>query len=158
MGYSSANVRWTDEILAISSNTEYMSAVVSIVDPILVTRSGSWDIETNTPPTIINDGVIADSIRARINWPLRSVKDPGTQDANPGEIRAGRMSILWDDYSGPLRTGLQVYIVSGGDNVDLTRTILRVEEALNSSNSATRVMKVSVEGETSYATAPTPGG
>lgn len=150
MGYSSGSTRWTAEILDISSSVEYMNAVVTIVDPAQVTSSGKWDIETNTPPTITNAGILAKNIRARINWPLRSVKDPGTADGNPGEVRAGRMAILWGDYSGPLRTGLMVYVSNGGDNPDLKRMVYRIEEALNSSNSATRVMKVAVEGEANY--------
>lgn len=142
--------RWTTEISDISYSSEFLNATVTIVDPDLVTFSGAWDIETNTPPTVVNNGIIAAAIAARINWPLRSVRDPGTQNGDPSEVRAGRMSIRWSDYSGPLRTGLQVFASQGGDNPDLPRFILRIEEALNSSNSASRVMKVAVDGEANY--------
>lgn len=145
MGWS--ETRWTTEIADISTQVEYMNAVVNIVDPQLVTYSGAWDIDTNTPPTVINDGVIARGISARVNWPLRAVADPGTKDGNPTEVRPGRMSIPWSQYSGPLRTGLQVHVIDGGDNPDLPRYVMRIEEAINASDAAARVMKVAIDGE-----------
>lgn len=149
MGWSDT-LSWAQEIAEITTSTDYLNAVVTIVDPELITYSGAWDIDTNTPPTVVNNGIIAADIPARINWPLRAVRDPGSADANPAEIRPGRMSIPWSSYSGPLRTGLQIYVSNGGDNVDLPRYVLRIEEALNSSSSAARVMKIAVEGEATY--------
>lgn len=145
MGWSEE--RWTAQIVDISTAPEYMNAVVDIIDPEKIVVSGPWNIDTNTPPAVIEDGVIARDVPARINWPLRAVADPGTKDGNPAEVRPGRMAIPWSVYNGPLRTGLLVHVTNGGDNPDLPRYLLRIEEAINASDSASRVMKIAVEGE-----------
>lgn len=149
MGWNGSK-RWTQEISDVSSSTDYMNATVTIVDPAKVVSAAPWDIDSNTPPVLSNNGLIVSGIAARINWPLRAVNDPGTVDADPDEIRPGRMVIRWSDYDGPLRTGLQVYVSQGGDHNDLNRYVFRIAEAMNSSNVAGRVMKISVEGESGY--------
>jgi hypothetical protein len=143
MGWSTQ--RWTKEIEAISNTSEFMNAVVNLIDPALVTTT--WDIDTNTP-TVTGDGIVAAGVMARINWPLRAVTDPGTADADPSVIRAGRMTIPWSAYSGALRTGMQFKVTDGGDNPDLLRYTFRIDEPINGSNSASRAMKISVDGET----------
>lgn len=136
--------RWTDEIAEIITSTEYMNAVVNIIDPTLVTTT--WDIDTNTP-TVTGNAVVARHVMARINWPLRSVTDAGTTDADPSVIRAGRITIPWSEFSGPIRTGMQFVVIDGGDNPDMSRYVYRIDEAINGSNSASRAMKIAVDGE-----------
>lgn len=142
MGWT--ETRWTTEIEMVSNSTEYMNAVVNIIDPSLVQTT--WDIDTNTP-VVTGNGVIASGIMARINWPLRAVTDPGTATGDPSVVRAGRMTIPWSSYSGVLRTGMQFIVTNGGDNPDLPRYVFRIDEPINGSNSASRAMKISVDGE-----------
>lgn len=136
--------RWTAEIEEISNTTEFMGAVVNLIDPTLVTTV--WDIDTNTP-VVTGDGVVARGVKARINWPLRAVTDPGTATGDPSVVRAGRMTIPWSSYAGALRTGMQFKVTDGGDNPDLPRYVFRIDEPINGSNSASRAMKISVDGE-----------
>lgn len=136
--------RWTAEISDVSNTAEFMGAVVNLIDPSQVKTT--WDINTNTP-TVVGDGVVARGVKARINWPLRAVTDPGTNTADPSVIRAGRMTIPWSAYAGPLRTGMQFVVTNGMDNDDLPRYVFRIDEPINGSNSASRAMKISVDGE-----------
>jgi hypothetical protein len=136
--------RWTTEIQEISNSTDYLNAVVNLIDPSNVTTT--WDIDTNEP-VVTGNGVVARGIPARINWPLRAVIDPGTATANPSVVRAGRMTIPWSAYSGALRTGMQFIVTNGGDNPDLLRYVFRIDESINGSNAPSRVMKISVDGE-----------
>lgn len=136
--------RWTKEIDEITSTAEYMNATVDIIDPAQVTTT--WNIETNTPTTT-GSGIVAHGIMARINWPLRAVTDPGTATGNPGVVRAGRMTIPWSAYTGALRTGMQFKVLTCTDNNDLQRYTFRIDEPINGSNTASRAMKISVDGE-----------
>ena len=136
--------RWTEEIYDLTSTTEYQNAIINICDPSLITTS--WNIDTNTA-TPSGSAVLVRGIQARVNWPLRAVTDPGTNVADPSIIRAGRLTIRYTDYPGPIRTGLVFIVTNGGDNPDLLRYVFRIDEAINSSNMATRVMKISVNGE-----------
>lgn len=143
--------RWTAEIREVSERFDYMTALIDIVDPSKVTTG--WDIETNTP-TVTGSGVIARGIPARINWPLRAVSDPGTVTGNPSVVRAGRLSIPMSAYSGPLRDGLQFIVTACGDNLDLLRYVFRIDEAINGSNMANRVAKITVDGESTAGDTP----
>lgn len=136
--------RWTAEINEVSSEFTYMNATINIIDASLITTS--WDINTNTP-TSTGNAVIARGILARLNWPLRAVSDPGTTTGNTSTVRAGRLAIQYSDYSGPLRDGMQVVVIKSLDNPDLERYVYRIDEAINGSNMANRVMKISVDGE-----------
>lgn len=147
---------WTEEINEVSTGSDVMNAVVNIIDPSLVTTT--WNIETNTPVSIGN-GVIAAAIPARINWPLRAINDPGTATGDPSVVRAGRISIPLSAYSGPLRTGLVVVVLSAVSNPDLVRYVYRIDEAINGSNMANRVAKITVDGESSSGgSTPLPSG
>lgn len=137
---------WTAPIAAELNTTEYHNALITILDP--GKGSTTWDIETNIPVT--TDGasrVIARDIHARINWPLRSVADPGTTDYDPTTIRSGRVSIDVAEFPGPLRNGMQVIVTDGGQAIDLLRYRFRIAEALNSSWMASRVFKITVDAE-----------
>lgn len=136
--------RWTAEISATTMTTEYQNAVINICDPSLV--SATWNIDTNTP-SYTGSAVLARGIQARVNWPLRAVTDPGTNVGDPSIIRAGRLTVRYADYPHAIRTGFVFVVTDGGDNPDLLRYVFRIDEAINSSNMASRVMKITVNGE-----------
>lgn len=135
---------WADEIAEVLNTPEYHTALITILDPAKTTTT--WDIETNTEITVGNP-VVASGIHARINWPLRSVADPGSIDFDPTTVRSGRCSIDYNEYSGPLRNGMQVLVTYGGRNPDLLRYRFWVAEAQNSSEMSSRVFKITVDGE-----------
>lgn len=138
---------WADEIAETLNTTEWHNAVISIIDRRNSTTT--WDIDTNLPVTTGNN-VLATGVHARINWPLRSISDPGTNDFDPTVIRSGRVSIDAAEYSGELRNGMQIVVTFGGRSADLTRYRFRVAEALNSSWMISRVFKITVDGEATY--------
>jgi hypothetical protein len=142
MGWTSRS--WLDEIAAVLNTPEWHNAVITILDESKSTST--WDIETNER-TSTGNPVIAAGIHARINWPLRSVTDPGTADFDPTTIRSGRVSIDNREYSGELRNGMQMIVTDGGRSQDLKRYRFRVAEALNSSYMISRVFKITVDSE-----------
>jgi hypothetical protein len=135
---------WTEEIAETLVNEQYHNAVITILDGRLSTSA--WDIETNTK-TVVGNPVVATGIHARMNWPLRSISDPGDKDYNPTVVRSGRVSIDIHEYAGELRDGMQIIVTDGGQNPDLTRWRFRVAEALNGSWIASRVFKITADGE-----------
>lgn len=147
MGWT--ELRWTQEINNTLGTTEFQNATINICDPSLVATT--WNIDTNTP-VVSGSAVLVRGIQARVNWPLRAVTDPGTASGNPSIVRAGRLTIQNSQYSGPIRNGLVFVVTDGGDNLDLLRWVFRIEEGINSSNMASRIMKISVNGEGPEAT------
>lgn len=135
---------WADEIAVVLNTREFHNARITILDPNRVTTT--WDIETNTQVTV-GDPVIVSNIPARINWPLRSIADPGSRDYDPTTVRSGRVSIDYDTYSGELRNGMQVLVTDGGRNPDFVRYRFRVSEAQNDSWMVSRVFKITVDAE-----------
>lgn len=135
---------WADRIADVTNTPEYHNAIISIIDPAI--DPTEWDIDTNTP--IGGDSqVVAVGIHARINWPLRSVSDPGTSDFDSTTIRSGRCQIDNAEYSGPLRTGMRIRVTDGGRSADLTRYLLTIGESLNSSWMVSRTFKVTADGQ-----------
>lgn len=135
---------WTDEIAGVLNTPEYHRAVIAILDPSLVTST--WDIDTNQK-VMVGSPVVASGIHARINWPLRSVADPGATDFDATTIRSGRCSIDSAEFSGPLRNGMQIVVTDGARNPDLRRYRFRISEAQNSTEMVSRVFKITVDGE-----------
>lgn len=144
MPYTFGGKTWADEIAEVLNTPEYHNAVITILDSALATAT--WDIETNTKTTVGNP-VIATGIHARINWPLRSIADPGTTDMDPTTIRSGRCSIDYAEYSGELRNGMQMLVTDGGRNPDFLRYRFAISEAQNDSWMVSRVFKITVDGE-----------
>lgn len=140
---------WADEIAESLNTPEYHNAVITLLDPSLTTTT--WNVDTNEPVTVGNP-VIASGIHARINWPLRSVADPGTTDFDTTTIRSGRCSIDNAEYGGPLRNGMQLVVTDGGRSPDLLRYRFGIAEAMNDSWMASRVFKITVDGEATNGT------
>ena len=106
---------------------KWYNAQVQIVDTNLAEQT--WNQFTNTFGT--NTEVVVWSGSARIQ-PIRTERLPDL-DVMQGAIRSVRVQVPYDANLALVRKGMQVRVVSGGEDAILDNLVLVVRSAINSS-------------------------
>lgn len=136
-------VVWSDVIAA--KSLEYMNAVVELRNPALITDPG-YNVATNTY-TPVGDPVVATGIPARIQPVRMAVDIAGGATSNPGgEVRV-RVQIPRTAYSGKIKRGWQVRVLTAERNPELLDYLLVVDSSVNSSWRASATLECSVNVE-----------
>lgn len=117
----------------------WYNAQIKIIDPNV--GDEVWDVETNT-----YTGTAAVEIYtgpARIQ-PIRNARTPDL-DVTQGAIESIRVQVPYDATIGLVRKGLQVQVVSGGEDATLADLQFVVRSGINSSYGWNRTIECDVD-------------
>ena len=134
---------WSNQIADITGSAEYLTAVIQLRDPSLVTDTYNVDTGVHTTtgdPTVWYGNARVTPIRAASEY-------AGTSTGNPTNIVAMRVQIPYDAYPDRVKTGWQVRVVTAPRNPALTTLVLTVESDVQGSSAATRTLHCTVNTE-----------
>jgi hypothetical protein len=135
--------QWAQEVADVSNDREYQNALIKIIDPSLVVRSGT--IQTGYTYDATN--ATKWSGQARISSMRSGTSFGGTTSTNPTNIKSMRVQIPYSETFQRVRRGWQVQVVDGGRNDRLTEYLSSVEADVNSSQVAALTFECSIDVE-----------
>lgn len=134
---------WADEIAEVTSQAEYQTCTVKIIDPELIV-GGVYDPSTNTYSPVSEDGEVY-SGQARF-IPIRAgITQGGETQANATTIRYVRFQL--PQFTGPLyiRKGLTVQFLTASRNPSLVGRWSSVIDDFQGSSAATRTFTAAMD-------------
>lgn len=140
MAYSFGD--WAAEIEAVSSDPEFQNATIRLY----TLNQGTYNVDSGawtggTPSQILGD------TRARIIG-IRSANNvSGSANSNPSEKQRVRVQFPFAAYTGRVKPGVAVRVMSGGRNAALTGYLLIVVADNLSSNRASHTLECTVDLE-----------
>lgn len=139
----SFDIDWAQEIADVSGDEEYQSAMIAIIDPDRIVRTGSitTGYEYDSSEATLWTG------QARVASTRSDVAAGGTTSTNPTSIKAMRIQIPYDRDFMRVRRGWQVRVTDGGRNARLEQYLFAVESDVNSSHVASLTFNCTVDVE-----------
>lgn len=119
----------------------WYNAEIEIVDPNTEQLDSEWDFNTNSIAT--NVETVIWSGKARIQ-PIRSALNADL-DIAQSAVQAVRVQVPYDADLSLIRKGMQVKIISGGEDIVLESLQLVVRSAINSSYGWNRTIECDVD-------------
>lgn len=131
------------EIAEISGLVEYQNCTVDIGDP--TAQTFNVNVETGDT-TLIGDSFVW-SGQGRVSMLRSSVDVGGNSSTDPSAIKGVRVQIPHGSYSGRIRKGWFIRVVTGGRNTGLITYNLVVDSDVQGSHEASTTIQCSINVE-----------
>lgn len=142
MPYSGFNKTWAEEIAEISTQREYQTADIRIIDPELIERDYNED---TAQWTVLGDGEIYCG-RARIIGVRWGVESGGESQANATTISSIRIQVPHEAV-GRVHKSCRVYVTCSVGNTTLTQALFTVTSDIQGSSSAARTFEAAYDAD-----------